>query len=96
MTNYRKGVAAEKKTRRWLESIGFFVVEARGSHGACDMVALSAQGVLVIQVKSGRKLYGKEYSEMIAALRAVPLPSNGRRQVVTWTPYARVPAVEDV
>jgi Holliday junction resolvase-like predicted endonuclease len=96
MSNYRRGTRYEKKTRAWLEEQGYWVIEARGSHGAADLIALSDMAVLVVQVKSGRKLSTGERAEMLAKLLKVPVPVNGRRQIVTWTKYDRRPQVEDV
>lgn len=96
MTNYRRGKRAEDKTKRWLEADGYTVISSRGSHGAVDLVAISAQCVLVIQVKSGRKLSRVEWATTRDALRRVPVPSNGLRWLVTWTPYAREPEIEEI
>jgi Holliday junction resolvase len=96
VTNYAKGTRYEKKSRAWLEERGYWVVEARGSHGAADLVAINHDGVLVIQCKSGRALGPKERGEVIAKLLAIPVPANGQRQLMTWTKYARTPTVEIV
>jgi Holliday junction resolvase len=57
MTSYSRGYYGEKKARRQLEDDGYFVVEARGSHGVADLVAIKPGQILVVQVKrttSGR------------------------------------------
>lgn len=97
VTNYAKGVYTEKKTRAWLEERGYSVVEARGSHGACDLIALDHDRVLVIQAKGGRAMRPSERQEAIARLLAFKVPTaNGHRQLITWLKHARQPIVEDV
>lgn len=94
MTNYRRGARQEKRVKTWLESLGYFVIDARGSHGGADLVALNAEYVRVIQVKSGRRLSTTERAKAIAALRTIPIPPNGTLEMMTMRKYARVPEVE--
>ena len=94
--SYAKGVRGEKKSRRYLESIGYYVIEARGSHGAVDLVATSIHHVRYIQVKSGRALGKAELEKVRVALRRVPVPDNGVREIHQWFDYDRAPHVEVV
>lgn len=92
---------AEKKSRAWLEDRGYFVVEARGSHGACDLVAIGGDDVLVIQVKSGRKPTPSERSEIRKAMAKIPNTEVNDNWCVGkvlhyWPKYAREPIVEAV
>jgi Holliday junction resolvase len=96
MTNYAKGARSEKKTRVWLEAQGYWVIEARGSHGAVDLVAINPDRVLLIQVKSGRALGPKEHRLAVDALLAIPIPTIGERWLLSWPKYARTPTVEMV
>src|SRR5262245_1917372 len=96
---YKKGVRAEKKSRAWLEERGYFVVEARGSHGACDLVALGARDVQIVQVKAGRKLTPAARHEIKTAMLKVRIPSChageiGNRVIHYWPDYSREPIVE--
>lgn len=98
---YQKGVRGEKKSRRWLERQGYFVVEARGSHGAVDLVATSVKRLLLVQVKSGRQLTRSEFAAARDALRSIPIPFDDgdgpvTRELHHWPDRAREPVVEVV
>lgn len=98
--NYAKGVRAEKKSRRYLEAQGFYVIEARGSHGSVDLVGTSLGGVVLVQVKSGRKESRAEFAASRQKLRDVPVPDGPDRYVWRemhhWENYSRSPIVEIV
>lgn len=94
--SYAKGTRGEKKSRRWLEARGFFVVESRGSHGACDLVAIDHTSVRIVQVKSGRKPTTAETLMIVRELYKTPCPANGTREIHYWADYAREPVVEVV
>lgn len=51
---YRKGCRYERKARRLLESRDYFVVRSGGSRGLFDLVAIGAQDMILIQVKTNR------------------------------------------
>lgn len=53
MTAYTRGLRREKLTAERLRYDGYFVVEARGSHGVADLVALKPGQALMVQVKDG-------------------------------------------
>lgn len=93
-TRYKKGYRTEKKSRAYLEASGYFVVEARGSHGACDLVAISEDHVVVVQVKSGRKVTPSELAEMKQAMAKIPAAHFLGRELHYWPDRAREPIVE--
>lgn len=51
MSNYRLGVAFERRTKTLLESMGYLVIRSAGSHGIADLVAIRADTVLLVQCK---------------------------------------------
>ena len=53
MTSYRRGLYREKETAARLGGDGYFVMESRGSHGPCDLLAVKIGQVLALQVKAG-------------------------------------------
>ena len=38
-SNYRRGYAFEVRVRKYLESLGFYVIRSAGSHGVADLIA---------------------------------------------------------
>ena len=52
VTNYQRGRSAEYKAVKELQAAGYIVTRAAGSHGLWDVVAVNANGVRMIQVKS--------------------------------------------
>ena len=98
---YAKGYRNEKRSREFLEKLGYYVVEARGSHGLWDLVAIHHGGtggvefqpdVVLVQVKSNRKPSGVEMSAM-AGLR---LPEFVTREVHIWHDRQPKPEVLEV
>ena len=54
-TNYRRGADFERKVRTYFTKRGFVVFRSSGSRGPCDLVALKAEEVTLIQCrKNGR------------------------------------------
>lgn len=52
-TNKARGTAFERKVAAHLETDGYLVIRAAGSHGAADLIALKPGQVLFVQVKLG-------------------------------------------
>src|SRR5262245_47186705 len=96
MKRYEKGKRAEKKSRAWLEARGYFVIEARGSHGPCDLIAIDGERVRVVQVKSGRRPSKADIFEIVAAMQKVPNGLHITKEIHHWPDYAREPNVETV
>jgi Holliday junction resolvase len=51
--NYNRGAAFERAVKKQLESDGFYVVRAAGSHGLVDLLAINVDEVRLIQCKIG-------------------------------------------
>jgi len=52
-STYSKGMTAERKVKRSLESKGWLVKQSKGSRGPYDLYAMRGGRKLLVQVKSG-------------------------------------------
>jgi len=88
---YAKGYRNEKRSRELLESEGAVVIEARGSHGLWDLVAMwpDTDRAAVVQVKSNR---GPSRTET-QAMTALRLPSFCQKLVHIWWDRAKLPDI---
>jgi len=80
LSNYRKGARLERMARKYLESLGYYVIRSAGSKGACDLCAIGPNDVLLIQVKSA----GQASKDAIDKLKGIPTPDYVTRQVWEW------------
>lgn len=84
MTNYARGDRAEKIAAARLRDDGYAVWQARGSHGAADLIAVKPGETLLCQVKSGSKpMSGDEWNRLYTlavSLSAVPLVADFPRR----------------
>jgi Holliday junction resolvase len=60
MSNYSKGIKAEKKVKSKLEDKGWLVKQSKGSRGPYDLYAMKSGKKLLVQVKSGTASASKE------------------------------------
>jgi Holliday junction resolvase len=61
VTAYRRGVYFERRVRLDMESRGWWVIRAAGSHGPADLVALKlGEPPLLIQCKADARPHRKE------------------------------------
>ena len=95
-TNYRRGVRAEYKAKKLLESTGYTVIRAAGSHGMFDLVALSRLGGRAIQIKTGSARVTPLEREAIKIFRRHSCPDNVTTEVWTWRDRVREPSIEVV
>lgn len=65
---------------------------AAGSKGAWDLIGLRADGVVLVQVKSGVWPSPEERARM----KAIPCPSNARKEMHRWVPHARLPEIREL
>lgn len=94
-----KGTRNERRSREWLEGLGYYVVRAAGSHGTWDLVGiwvsddnLPMPAVQLVQVKTNRAPSAAEFQ----AMRALRLPSYVQRFVHVWHDRQRQPEVIEV
>lgn len=92
MNRAHKGRRREHQSRALLEAQGYVVTRAAGSKGAFDLIALRADGVLLIQCKANRPPSPTER----AAMLAVPVPDICRRIVHVWHDGAGEPRVTEL
>lgn len=90
MTNYRAGVRAERRTQECLEAAGYTTMRTAGSHGAFDVIGVSATDIVLVQVKRGSK---RPSEADVRALRELSVPPNVRTLVHYWAVGAREPLV---
>src|SRR6185503_2910469 len=82
-----KGLRNEHKAMKILRAAGYHVTRAASSLGMFDVVAINAQGVRLIQVKSNRDVSPIE-REAIQIFDG--LPANATKEVWISCEYARV------
>jgi Holliday junction resolvase len=92
VTHYHNGYVFERKVAADLTGDGYYCVQARGSHGVADVVALKAGQVLLVQCKTNGDLPPGEWNalfEHAASAGAVPLlawrPDRGVIQYLRLT-----------
>ncbi len=93
MNAKRKGSRNEHKAIRMLENAGFHCTRAAGSLGLFDIVAVSRQGVRLIQVKSNRDAPAAERE---AIQEFTGIPSNASKEIWTFEDYGRTPIIKEI
>jgi Holliday junction resolvase len=89
----RKGSRNEYKAIRILESAGYHCTRAAGSLGLFDIIAVSRDGVRLIQVKSNRNATPAE-REAIREFSGTP--SNARKEIWIFQDYGRAPIIHEI
>lgn len=79
MNHYRAGARLERLARDVLVSWGYTVVRSAGSKGAVDLVAIGADDIRLVQVKSNQR----DAPAGLKALQALSVPAGVRCEV--WT-----------
>lgn len=92
MNTKRKGCRNERKSIALLESLGYVCTRAAASLGVFDIVAIGADDVLLVQVKSNEWPRSTEM-EAISAFRA---PVICRKIIHRWRDRQRMPDVREV
>jgi uncharacterized protein with GYD domain len=88
----RKGTRNEHRSRLLLEASGYRVTRAAGSMGTWDLVAIGAQDVVLIQVKT------RDWPGLLErlALTEFPAPPNARKLLHRWRDRQRMPDVREL
>jgi hypothetical protein len=89
----RKGTRNEHKAIRILENAGYSCTRAAGSLGMFDIVAISRQGIRLVQVKTNRPP-GPAEREAIAEFRGIP--ENASKEIWIFEDYARAPIIKNI
>jgi hypothetical protein len=87
----RKGSRNEHKAMRILQAAGYHTTRAAGSFGMFDVIAINAQGLRLIQVKTNRDASPVE-REGIALFDG--LPANATKEVWIFRDYAKEPIIK--
>jgi hypothetical protein len=95
MTNahYRSGVYYERKALADLRRLGYCAIRSAGSHGIFDIVAISGERVLLIQVKSGGASLSKSDRD---AWRALKLPPCAQYQIWHYRKGVNAPMITEL
>jgi Holliday junction resolvase len=86
-----KGTRNEHKAMRALEVTGYHTTRAAGSLGMFDVIAINAQGLRLIQVKTNRDASPVEREQIALFDR---LPPNATKEIWIYKDYAREPLIK--
>lgn len=63
---YNRGSAFERRVKRELEDVGYYVMKSGGSKGPADIIAIDTTGTaFLIQCKKDGKLSKKEWEDLV-------------------------------
>lgn len=85
-SRYAKGRRLEYAAKRALESRGYQVMRTAGSHGPWDLIGVSKELVLFVQVKANRPPSEAEWQR----LYAFPCPSGPAVHRAVWVFHDRL------
>jgi len=92
MNRKAKGNRNEYKTIRLLESLGYECFRMAGSLGAFDVIGVSANDVLLVQVKSNRNPSRIE----LDTIRELAAPDNCRKVIHVWKDRQSMPDIREI
>lgn len=87
-----KGNRQEHRAMKILEAAGYACTRAAASLGVFDIVAISGQGVRLIQVKSNRPPCPAERE----AIELFPVPPNASKEIWVFRDRQRAPIITAV
>ena len=88
----RKGNRNEHKAIRTLEAAGYHCTRAAASLGLFDIVAISRQGVRLVQVKSNRNAPPAERE----AIELFQAPPGASKEIWIFEDYGRAPIIKEI
>jgi Holliday junction resolvase len=91
MNTKAKGARAERRARDILEAAGYGCTRSGASLGAFDLIAMNAQGIRCVQVKSGEQYCSKIERELMLE---TPVPPNASREIWRFPDRCRAPLIE--
>jgi len=91
MNTKAKGLRAERRAMKILESAGYICTRAGVSLGLFDVIATGPTDVRLVQVKAGTKYLSMVEREQIAALS---VPANVSRECWRFPDRCRTPLIE--
>ena len=81
---YERGRRAEYMAVKQLEAAGYKAVRSAGSHGLWDVMAVNANGVRLIQVKSDEDVADVKYECKVAAEKMSKLTCPANVSLEVW------------
>lgn len=84
---------SEIRTKRYLESKGYYYVRSGRSFGLFDFVAMNEEEILLIQAKCGQ---GPRKAEQKRLVDFVKYPVFAKKQIWIWRRYERDPIIKEV
>jgi len=87
-----KGSRRERQTIELLQAQGYSCTKSGGSLGVFDVIAVGADDLLLVQVKSNRWPSSAEMS----AIASFAAPANCRRIIHRWRDRATAPDVKEI
>jgi hypothetical protein len=93
MNAKRKGTRNEHKAIKILEAAGYHCTRAAGSLGIFDIIAVSPQGIKLVQVKTNKPPCPAE-REAIELFNGIP--ENASKEIWVFQDYARAPIIRIV
>ena len=78
---YQRGRRFEYKVKKALDDLGFSTSRSASSKGLWDVSGVSADVVLLVQVKSTESKVGKWRDSNVAAFEKLPVPPYTRKEV---------------
>lgn len=88
----RKGTRNEHKTIKLLSAAGYECIRSAASLGPFDVIGISANDFVLVQVKSNRNASAVE----IETIRSLAVPSNCRKLIHIWKDGERTPITKTV
>ena len=108
-SNAARGARAKARTKQWLIARGYQVgdlevvrwivkpggdrIPVKRDQFGSDLIAVSADDVLFVQVKSGESARGGTFPDARRKFQAFTFPTTTKQIVIAWPPRARVPRV---
>jgi Holliday junction resolvase len=81
--NYIRGRNTEYRAKKELEELGYFVTRSSGSHSKADVVAISNDKTLIIQLKRTKSKYFS-YKQEIEEIKQLPCHNNCEKWLWIW------------
>jgi Holliday junction resolvase len=86
MANVRRGHDTERRCANELREKGYHVIRSAASKGAFDLIAISAENILLIQCKRTKAFARRTQPKDIRSLAAAdcPIAGNVKKQLWCW------------
>ena len=82
--NYLFGYKAERRAKLSLQIAGYYVMTSRKSGGIFDLIAVKADEVLLIQIKSTHEKTPPAYKKDLEKMERIFVPEKCRKELWVW------------